>query len=105
MEPRLEAAIPAAADLLMPPYLFAPAARAYLKLNFKTVDAISGIFNTATAIRLVDEDHSLPACLSYQSGPQMVHARARRTFAMVSQTSSTPIASPSASYTAAMPTT
>jgi hypothetical protein len=49
----------------MPRYLFAPAARAYPKLNFKTVDAVAGIFNTsrtATAIRLVDGDHS-PALL------------------------------------------
>ena len=54
-----------AADLLMPRYLFAPAARAYPKLNFKTVEAIAGIFNTSrttTAIRLVDGDHS-PALL------------------------------------------
>ena len=49
----------------MPWYLFAPAARTYPKLNFKTVDALAGIFNTsrtATAIRLVDGDHS-PALL------------------------------------------
>ena len=54
-----------AADLLMPRYLFAPAVRAYPKLNFKTVDAVAAIFNTsrtATAIRLVDGDHS-PALL------------------------------------------
>jgi hypothetical protein len=54
-----------AADLLMPRYLFAPAARAYLKLNFKTVDALAGVFKTsrtATAIRLVDGNHS-PALL------------------------------------------
>ena len=54
-----------AADLLMPRYLFAPAARAYPKLNFKMVDAIAGTFNTsrtATAIRLVEGDHS-PALL------------------------------------------
>jgi hypothetical protein len=54
-----------AADLLMPHYLFRPIARGYAKLNFKTVDAVAGIFNTsrtATAIRLVDGDHS-PALL------------------------------------------
>ena len=53
------------ADLLMPWYLFDPAIRTYPKLNFKTVDALAGIFKTsrtATAIRLVDGDHS-PALL------------------------------------------
>lgn len=54
-----------AADLLMPRYLFQPAARAYAKLNFKAVNALAGIFHTslpATAIRLVEGDHS-PALL------------------------------------------
>jgi len=54
-----------AADLLMPKYLFATAARAYPKLNFKTVADIAGVFRTsltATAIRLVDLGHS-PALL------------------------------------------
>jgi hypothetical protein len=54
-----------AADLLMPKYLFVPVARAYPKLNFKTVAEIAGVFRTsltATAIRLVDWDHS-PALL------------------------------------------
>ena len=54
-----------AADLLMPRYLFAPAARGYPKLNFKTVADIAGVFRTsltATAIRLVDVGHS-PALL------------------------------------------
>lgn len=54
-----------AADLLMPKYLFAPVARAYSKLNFKTVADIAGVFRTsltATAIRLVDWGHS-PALL------------------------------------------
>ena len=54
-----------AADLLMPKYLFAPVARAYPKLNFKTVAAIAGVFRTSltsTAIRLVDGGHS-PALL------------------------------------------
>jgi hypothetical protein len=49
----------------MPRYLFAPVARAYPKLNFKTVDAIGGTFSssrTATTIRLVEGDHS-PALL------------------------------------------
>jgi hypothetical protein len=54
-----------AADLLMPRYLFQPAARAHAKLTFKAVKALAGIFHTslpATAIRLVEGDHS-PALL------------------------------------------
>jgi hypothetical protein len=54
-----------AADLLMPKYLFAPAARAYPKLNFQTARDLAGVFRTsllATAIRLVDLGHS-PALL------------------------------------------
>ena len=54
-----------AADLLMPRYLFAPLARSYPKLNFRTVDDIAGICHTsrqATAIRLVEGGHS-PALL------------------------------------------
>lgn len=54
-----------AADLLMPNYLFRPLARHQSKLTFKTVAALANIFNTsnsATAIRLVECDHS-PALL------------------------------------------
>ncbi len=54
-----------AADLLMPKYLFAPVARAYSKLNFKTVADIAGVFRTSlttTPIRLVDGGHA-PALL------------------------------------------
>ena len=54
-----------AADLLMPRYLFSPAARVYSKLNFKTVNDVADIFHTsrpATAIRLVESGHS-PAFL------------------------------------------
>jgi hypothetical protein len=54
-----------AADLLMPRYLFDPVARAYPKLNFKTVSDIADIFHasrSATAIRLVEGGHS-PALL------------------------------------------
>jgi IrrE N-terminal-like domain len=54
-----------AADLIMPQYLFRPAAREHPKLNFKTVNVLAGIFHTsltATAIRLVEGDHS-PALL------------------------------------------
>ncbi len=54
-----------AADLLMPRYLFSPAARVYPKLTFKTVNDVAEIFHTsrpATAIRLVESGHS-PAFL------------------------------------------
>jgi len=54
-----------AADLLMPNYLFHPLARQQGKLNFKAVNALAEIFQTsqtATAIRLVESDHS-PALL------------------------------------------
>lgn len=54
-----------AADLIMPQYLFRPAARQQPKLNFKAVSTLAGIFHssqTATAIRLVEGDHS-PALL------------------------------------------
>jgi hypothetical protein len=54
-----------ASDLLMPNYLFRPLARQYNKLNFKAISAIADIFTTsqtATAIRLVESDHS-PALL------------------------------------------
>jgi Zn-dependent peptidase ImmA (M78 family) len=54
-----------AADLLMPRYLFDPAARSFGKLNFKTVADLADLFETsrpATAIRLVDGGHS-PAFL------------------------------------------
>jgi len=54
-----------AADLLMPQYLFRPRARQLDKLNFKAVSALADSFRTsqtATAIRLVESDHS-PALL------------------------------------------
>ena len=50
-----------AADLLMPHYLFKPLARRHAKLTFKAVDALAEEFKTsrtATAIRLVESDHS-----------------------------------------------
>jgi hypothetical protein len=59
-----------AADLLMPRYLFGPAARAYPKLNFKAVNDIADTFRTsrsATAVRLVEGGHS-PALLVCHSG-------------------------------------
>lgn len=54
-----------AADLLMPPYLFRPMAREHRRLNFAAVEALADAFDaskTATAIRLVESDHS-PAML------------------------------------------
>lgn len=50
-----------AADLLMPNYLFRPIARQHAKLNFKAVNALAEVFNAsrpATAIRLIESDHS-----------------------------------------------
>jgi hypothetical protein len=49
----------------MPGYIFDPLARAHPKLTFKTVNAISELFDTsvtATAIRMVESGHS-PALL------------------------------------------
>lgn len=54
-----------AADLLLPPYLFRPLARAHKDLNFGSVKALADEFDvshTATAIRLVESDHT-PAML------------------------------------------
>lgn len=54
-----------AADLLMPNYLFKPFAQQHAKLNFKAVSTIAETFmtsQTATAIRLVESDHT-PALL------------------------------------------
>lgn len=54
-----------AADILMPRYIFQPVAQRYAKFTFQTVREIAGIFDaslTATAIRLVEGDHS-PAIL------------------------------------------
>lgn len=50
-----------AADLLMPNYLFRPLSRQHDNLSFKTVNALADAFLTspaATAIRLVESDHS-----------------------------------------------
>ncbi|WP_421933941.1 ImmA/IrrE family metallo-endopeptidase [Phenylobacterium sp.] len=46
-----------AADLLMPPYLFEPAAQKLKRSTFATVDALASLFRTsrsATALRVVD---------------------------------------------------
>jgi len=50
-----------AADILMPRYIFQPIAQSYAKLTFQTVRTLADLFCTsltATAIRLVKEDHS-----------------------------------------------
>jgi len=50
-----------AADLLLPDYLFRSIARQHAKLNFKTISALADLFDaskTATAIRLVENDHA-----------------------------------------------
>jgi hypothetical protein len=50
-----------AADLIMPHYLFQPAARQHSKLNFKVISDLADIFHashTAVAIRLVEGDHA-----------------------------------------------
>lgn len=60
-----------AADLLLPDYLFRSIARQHAKLNFKTISALADLFDTsktATAIRLVENDHA-PALLVCH-GPQ-----------------------------------
>jgi len=54
-----------AADLLMPNYLFHPLSREHAKCNFQTIDVLADRFDTsqtATAIRLVESNHS-PAML------------------------------------------
>ena len=54
-----------AADILMPRYIFQPIAQSYAKLTFQTVRALAALFGTsltATAIRLIEGDHS-PAIL------------------------------------------
>ena len=60
-----------AADLLMPNYMFRPLSRQHAKLTFKTVNTLADMFMTslaATAIRLVESDHS-PAIVVCH-GPQ-----------------------------------
>ena len=70
-------------------YLFDPATRTYPKPNFKTMDALSRkLQHKPNSNRYSSRRRGslpCPARLSWQPGPQMVHARARRTFAMVSQ--------------------
>ncbi|WP_413208438.1 ImmA/IrrE family metallo-endopeptidase [Rhodospirillum sp. A1_3_36] len=50
-----------AADLLMPNYLFRPLARMQKKMNFATIKTLADVFDasqTATAIRLIESDHT-----------------------------------------------
>ncbi len=50
-----------AADLLMPHFLFRPLSRQQTKLTFKTVSSLAETFaasQTATAIRLIENDHT-----------------------------------------------
>ena len=54
-----------AANLLLPPYLFGPLSRKHKNLSFESVRALADEFDashTATAIRLVESDHT-PAIL------------------------------------------
>ncbi len=60
-----------AADLLMPAYLFEPLALQHAKLSFKAVSALADAFKTsqtATAIRIVESDHT--AALLVCHGPK-----------------------------------
>jgi Zn-dependent peptidase ImmA (M78 family) len=62
-----------ASSLLMPEYLFRPAARAHPKVSFQTVRSIAELFDTsttATAIRLV-EDRYFPAVLIWAIIPYL----------------------------------
>jgi Zn-dependent peptidase ImmA (M78 family) len=63
--PRERAANTYAADLLMPAYLFRPLAAQHAKTNLKAINSLADVFQssqTATAIRLVENDHN-PAML------------------------------------------
>jgi hypothetical protein len=68
-----------AADLLMPNYLFRPLARQHGKLTFKTVNGLADAFNTshiATAIRLVEIDHSPALLICHGTGGRKWFTRA-----------------------------
>jgi Zn-dependent peptidase ImmA (M78 family) len=60
-----------AADLVMPRYLFQPCARQFGRLNFDAVEKLADAFETsltATAIRLIDFDHSPAFVISHSPG-------------------------------------
>jgi hypothetical protein len=68
-----------AADLLMPRYLFDPVARQHPKLNFNVVNALADEFETsltATAIRLVEGDHSPALAVCHGTGGRKWFVRA-----------------------------
>jgi hypothetical protein len=68
-----------AADLLMPRYLFDPAARQHPKLYFKVVNTLADEFETsltATAIRLIEGDHSPALAICHTSGGRKWFVRA-----------------------------
>jgi hypothetical protein len=68
-----------AADLMMPRYLFQPCARQHARLNFDTVGKLADRFNaslTATAIRLIDFDHSPAFVISHGPHGRSWFARA-----------------------------
>jgi hypothetical protein len=68
-----------AADLVMPRYLFQPCARRYGRLNFDAVVKLADSFETsltATAIRLVDLDHSPAFVISHGPGGRNWFSRA-----------------------------
>ena len=61
LSPAERAADAYAADLLMPTFLFKPAARAHPKLTFRSVRTLADMFDTSytsTAIRLVETGHA-----------------------------------------------
>lgn len=68
-----------AADMIMPRYLFDPAARRYRKLEFKTMTALADEFSTsltATAIRLIEGDHSPARAICHGSSGRKWFVRA-----------------------------
>lgn len=68
-----------AANLLMPHYLFRPLAHEQGKLTFKAVSALANIFTTsltATAIRLVESDHSPALLICHDRGGRRWFTRA-----------------------------
>ena len=68
-----------AADLLMPRYIFGPLARLQRRLTFDAIQQLADLFNTsvtATAIRLMDLDHTPAVVISHGPGGRNWFARA-----------------------------
>jgi Zn-dependent peptidase ImmA (M78 family) len=68
-----------AANLLMPNYLFRPLALQQSKLNFKAVSTLADTFKTsqtATAIRLVETDHSPVVLVCHDTEKRKWHVKA-----------------------------